>query len=162
MTRDSAESGLPDPDALPRVFRAGNDAIRAAYQLGLEHGRREGYEEQARDHHQWLLNHDERLAEVASEARRFALLDAAEAWESETVDDLKDLAEKQYRGGGPPMPTIWLRLRAQTRDTAPGDLLPDPSMRCQIGEHSDCLFAQSGCPCACHRASVTSPAGGAS
>jgi hypothetical protein len=32
------------------------------------------------------------------------------------------------------------------------DLLSDPSMRCAIGEHERCLFADAGCPCACHRA----------
>lgn len=118
----SAENGLPsrDPDALPRIFREGNDAIRAAYQLGIEHGRREGYEEQARDHHNYLLNHDERLAQAAKDAARFALLDAAEAWDAAGSDDLKHLAEEQYRLGGPSMPTIWLRLRA-TRPIPPGN-----------------------------------------
>ena len=45
----------------------------------------------------------------------------------------------------------------QASVTPPDDLLPDPSMRCQLSEHHNCLFAYSGCPCACHRTRVTPP-----
>lgn len=99
-------------DALPSIYRAGNEVITSAYQLGIEKGKRIGREEQARDHHQWLLNNDERAAAVAQDAHKFALLDAAEAWESSDPDEMKALAEQTYRAGGPSMPTIWLRLRA--------------------------------------------------
>lgn len=34
--------------------------------------------------------------------------------------------------------------------TGENDLLRGPSMRCSIGEHDGCLFADSGCPCSCH------------
>lgn len=104
-----------DSEALCAVYRAGNDAVSAAYQLGIEHGRKMGYEEQARDHHQWLLSHDERMAQVAEDAARFALMDAADAWDSEAEsDNLTRLAKQHYRAGGPSMPTIWLRLRAES------------------------------------------------
>lgn len=94
-----------DLDALPRIFRASNDAVRAAYQLGLDHGRRDGYREYGRDHHNWLLTHDERLAQVAKDAARLAL---------------KKLAEDQYRAGGPSMPAIWLELRANHPGSSEG------------------------------------------
>ena len=103
---------------LPDIYRAGNDAVTAAYQHGLEEGRRLGYEEQARDHHNWLLTHDERLAEVARQARRAALSDAADAWESTDADGLRKMAEEHYVPGGPSMPSIWLNLRAQAEDIA--------------------------------------------
>jgi hypothetical protein len=38
------------------------------------------------------------------------------------------------------------------RPSAESDLLRSPSMRCVIGEHRGCLFADSGCPCSCHGA----------
>lgn len=117
--KTTGASNEVDRDALPRIFRAGNDVVTDAYNLGIEEGRRLGYDEQARDHHNWLLSHDERLAEVAREARREALVDAAEAWEAADVDGLKKMAEDHYRAGGPSMPTIWLTLRAQSEDIAP-------------------------------------------
>jgi len=99
-----------DIDRLPACYRAGNKVVTQAYEVGVEDGRKLGRDEHAREHHQWLLSHDERLAEVAAEARREALLDAAEAWEN--LDSTK-IAEQHYRAGGPSLPTIWLKLRAE-------------------------------------------------
>lgn len=107
------KSDPADITALPGIYSDGINAMTAAYQLGVEEGRRLGREEQAREHHQWLLGHDETLAQVAEEARQFALLDAAKDWDASDRDELKRLAEQHYVPGGPSMPTIWLRLRAE-------------------------------------------------
>lgn len=113
---------------LSAVYRDGMNAVSAAYALGIEEGRRTGRDEQARDHHQWLLSADERLAQVSAEAGREALMDAADAWEGVDRGGLRKAAEKLYRAGGPSMPTIWLRLRAGADETTAA---PPPKLLAQ-------------------------------
>ena len=51
-----------------------------------------------------------------------ALQEAADAWDDdspENLADLRELANNEYRAGGPSMPAIWLRRRAETYVTSP-------------------------------------------
>lgn len=56
------------------------------------------------------------IERVQSEARRDALTEAADAWDDdspESVERLHRMADEHYRAGGPSMPAIWLRDRAE-------------------------------------------------
>jgi hypothetical protein len=133
-------------DELAAAYRAGNSAVTAAYRHGYEEGRVVGHEEQKRTHHEWLLNADDRLAQVSEEARREALLDAATAWEDGT--DLNAFANKHYQPGGPSAAVLAAELLAE--GGGPGNSIH--SWRCDYPDR------YGPCSCVAETANVMSTA----